>query len=105
MVHMSESFTDVSGWSSTGAPDYWAPIIFRANDDRCRDRPSRGDAVAGQRAATSLFTHPRSPAEHPSLAPGIRVALNVLLPGERTAAVRHNSTMVGFARCVAAAAS
>jgi len=93
---MKESFTDVSGWSSTGEPDYWAPIIFRgaaidAEIDRLVAMPSPAN---GRR--TSLFTHPRSAAEHPSLAPGIRVALNVLLPGEHTAVVRHNSTMVGF---------
>ena len=56
------------------------------------DRPANG-------RRSSLFTHPRSPAQHPSLAPGIRVSLDVLLPGEHTQPVRHNSTQVGF--CIA----
>lgn len=44
----------------------------------------------------SLVVHPR--ATHPGLglAPGIRVALEVLLPGEQTEPVRHNSTQIGF---------
>ena len=96
VTEQTDRFTDVSGWSSTGEPDYWAPIIFRgAMIDEEIDRLASSAAPAnGRRAA--LFTHPRSPVEHPSLAPGIRVAVNVLLPGERTAPVRHNSTMVGF---------
>jgi gentisate 1,2-dioxygenase len=93
---MSETFTDVSGWSSSGEPDYWAPIIFRgAAIDAEIDRLIALRAPQNGRRS-SLFTHPRAPHEFPSLAPGIRVALNVLLPGEATAPVRHNSTMVGF---------
>jgi gentisate 1,2-dioxygenase len=92
----THGFTDVSGWAAAGEPDYWAPVIFRGEtiDAEVERLVSSPAPANGRRAA--LFTHPRSPAEHPSLAPGIRVALNVLLPGERTAPVRHNSTMVGF---------
>ncbi|MFT3853376.1 MAG: cupin domain-containing protein [Ilumatobacteraceae bacterium] len=93
---MSETFTDVSGWTAAGEPDYWAPIIFRrATIDAEIDRLIAMRAPDNGRRS-SLFTHPRAPGEHPSLAPGIRVALNVLLPGEATAPARHNSTMVGF---------
>jgi gentisate 1,2-dioxygenase len=43
--------------------------------------------------------HPQSTAPGRGLAPGIQVTLSVLLPGERTQPVRHNSTQVGF--CIA----
>jgi gentisate 1,2-dioxygenase len=94
---MSEHhFTDVSGAAPPGEPDYWQPVIFRAAEidaeiARLADAPGPAD---GRRS--SVFTHPRSPAESPSLAPGIRVSLEVLLPGERTRPVRHTSTQVGF---------
>ena len=94
---MSEHhFTDVSGAVAAGEPDYWHPVIFRAAEIDAEiarlcaiPRPDNG-------RRTSVFTHPRSPAESPSLAPGIRVSLDVLLPGERTTPVRHTSTQVGF---------
>ncbi len=49
----------------------------------------------GQRR--SLVVHPRATRPGLGLAPGIRVALEVLLPGEETEPVRHNSTQIGFA--------
>jgi gentisate 1,2-dioxygenase len=97
----NHSFHDVSGPRSaaTGEPDYWQPVIFRkaeidAEIERlcAMPRPENG-------RRSSLFTHPRSPDAHPSLAPGIRVSLDVLLPGESTTPIRHNSTRVGF--CIA----
>ena len=44
----------------------------------------------------SLVVHPRATRPGLGLAPGIRVALEVLLPGEETEPVRHNSTQIGF---------
>jgi gentisate 1,2-dioxygenase len=44
----------------------------------------------------SLIVHPRAQAPGLGLAPGIRVTLGVLLPGERTRPIRHNSTQVDF---------
>jgi gentisate 1,2-dioxygenase len=44
----------------------------------------------------SLIRHPRSDGAGRGLAPGIRVTLEVLLPGESTPLVRHNSTQVVF---------
>lgn len=43
----------------------------------------------------SLITHPMNPAGD-GLAPGIQVSLDVLLPGERTAPYRQNSTQINF---------
>jgi gentisate 1,2-dioxygenase len=90
-------FRDVSGHPAAGAPDVWEPIVFRAGEiDVEIDRLCSAAPPANGRRA-SLFTHPRAPESSPSLAPGIRVALNALLPGEETAPIRHNSTQVGFA--------
>ena len=44
----------------------------------------------------SSIVHPSSTGPGAGLAPGIRVTLEVLRPGERTAPIRHNSTAVQF---------
>ncbi len=89
-------FHDVSGATAPGEPDYWQPVIFReAEIDAEIDRLASIARPANGRRS-SLFTHPRAAQAHPSLAPGIRVSLDVLLPGETTAPIRHNSTQVGF---------
>src|SRR5580700_9986467 len=51
----------------------------------------------------SLIVHPRSEPPGLGLAPGIQVSLDVLLPGESTAPIRHNSSQVNF--CIAGAGS
>ena len=48
----------------------------------------------GRRSA--LIVHPRAQEPGLGLAPGIRVSLNVLRPGETTRPIRHNSTQVDF---------
>ena len=40
--------------------------------------------------------HPSTSPATPGLNPGVRVTLDVLLPGEETAPIRHNSTQVNF---------
>ena len=90
------SFTDVSGATAPGEPDYWTPVIFRAAEIEAETARLAALPVPANGRRSSVFTHPRSPAASPSLAPGIRVSLDVLLPGERTSPVRHTSTMVGF---------
>lgn len=44
----------------------------------------------------SLIVHPAASEPGLGLAPGIQVALEVLLPGERTHPLRHNSAVVNF---------
>jgi gentisate 1,2-dioxygenase len=44
----------------------------------------------------SLIRHPRSDGPGRGLAPGIRTTLEVLLPGEQTPLIRHNSSQVVF---------
>ena len=92
-------FLDVSGAAIPGEPDYWDPVIFRraqieAEIDRLASIPQPD---GGRRE--SILVHPRSEPDAPALAPGIRVTLSVLLPGERTRHIRHTSTQVGF--CIA----
>lgn len=55
----------------------------------------------GQRRSLIVHTNSREPGL--GLAPGIRVSLDVLLPGESTAPIRHNSSQVNF--CIAGAGS
>ncbi len=42
------------------------------------------------------FVHPNANPATPGLNPGVRVTMEVLLPGEETAPIRHNSTQVNF---------
>jgi gentisate 1,2-dioxygenase len=51
----------------------------------------------GRRCA--WIVHPAADPASPGLAPGIRVSLEVLLPGETTSPIRHSSTRLGF--CIA----
>jgi gentisate 1,2-dioxygenase len=89
------SFVDRSGTP----PDqvaWWDPIVVRREDieaeiERLATMPRPDD---GRRR--SLIVHPDAEAPGLGLAPGIEVALDVLLPGEETTAVRHNSSAVGF---------
>lgn len=45
----------------------------------------------------SLIVHPDSDDSGLGFTPGVRVALEVLLPGERTAPIQHNAAQIGFA--------
>jgi gentisate 1,2-dioxygenase len=42
------------------------------------------------------FVHPSANPDTPGLNPGVRVMMEVLLPGEETTPIRHNSTQVNF---------
>lgn len=74
--------------------DPWEPIVFRKHEIDA-EIARLASLPAGTRR-TSAFVHPRSAAGIPALAPGIRVTLDVLLPGERSVAVRENATSVQF---------
>lgn len=96
---MDHHFRDVSGAAVLAEPDYWEPVIFRRREIEAEvERLAALPAPDGGRRE-SLFVHPRSDPDVPGLAPGIRVTLAVLLPGERTRPIRHTSTQVGF--CIA----
>ncbi len=87
---------DVSGQSLATELDFWEPTCFTSEqiDDAVDRLASAPPPANGRREA--LLVHPRSVGSGPGLAPGIQVKLCVLLPGERTATVRHTSTQVNF---------
>lgn len=75
---------------------FWAPMIvsreeIAAEVGRLAALPAPAD---GRRQ--SLVVHPMAKAETPGFAPGIRVTLSVLKPGEKTRPLRHNATEVNF---------
>ena len=76
--------------------DYWAPVIIsRDQIEREIERLADMDRPANGRRE-SLIVHPQAKPGTPGLAPGIRVTLSVLKPGERTEPFRHNATEVNF---------
>jgi gentisate 1,2-dioxygenase len=83
--------------------ELWPALVIRSDEieaeiERLADLPRPAD---GRRS--SLFVHPRATQPGLGLAPGIRVALEVLKPGEETAPIRHNSTSISF--CIRGAGS
>lgn len=88
-------FLDRSGCGSE-EPDLWPAVIIpkeaiEAEVERLAALPR---PVNGRRQ--SAIVHPRATSPGLGLAPGIRVTLEVLLPGETSAPIRHNSTQVNF---------
>jgi gentisate 1,2-dioxygenase len=78
------------------APDLWPALLVPAETIEAEvarlaalPRPENGRRRA-------LIVHPRATEPGLGLAPGIQVALEVLLPGERTQPIRHNATVVNF---------
>lgn len=89
-------FVDVSDRPAPSSLDFWDPVLItKAEIDaevaRLRQLPRPAN---GRREA--LIVHPKATAPGNGLAPGIRVTLSVLLPGESTAPIRHNATQVSF---------
>lgn len=87
-------FLDATGpLAEKDAP--WEPIVISREEIEAEverlaalPRPANG-------RRRSYFKHPSNQRGH-GLAPGIEVALDVLLPGEETATFRQNSTQVNF---------
>lgn len=95
MLDISARFVDRSG-TTAAAPALWPALvigreILDAEVERLAALPPPAD---GRRRA--LIAHPCAQEPGLGLAPGIQVTLDVLKPGERTQAVRHNSTAVSF---------
>lgn len=83
--------------------DLWPSVIIPREDidaeiERLAALPR---PATGRRR--SLIVHPRSEQPGLGLAPGIQVSLDVLLPGEETTPIRHNSSQVSF--CIRGAGS
>jgi gentisate 1,2-dioxygenase len=87
-----ESVTDAPSGQLDLWPSYVVPReAIEAEIERLAASPRAQD---GWRR--SLIRHPRSEGPGRGLAPGIRMTLEVLLPGERTPLIRHNSSQVVF---------
>ena len=96
MTGESQVFKDQSGVSHEKPLDLWPSIVISkaeidAEIERLADLPAPAN---GRREA--LIVHPRARAPGWGLAPGIRLTLSVLKPGEKTAPFRHNATEVNF---------
>lgn len=77
-------------------PDLWDPILIpREQIEEQVERLTSAPPPANGRRSV-LIAHPSAQEPGLGLAPGIQVSLNVLLPGERTTPIRHNSSMVSF---------
>ena len=87
---------DVSGAVAPASLDLWEPVIITGEQISTEvDRLASLARPANGRRETMLI-HPRATAPGNGLAPGIRVVLSVLKPGEATTPIRHNSTQVSF---------
>lgn len=77
-------------------PSRWPPVVIpkEAIDAEVRRLAELPAPANGRRE--SLIVHPSAEAPGIGLAPGIRVTLCVLKPGERTTPVRQNATQVNF---------
>ena len=104
MADNAPQFIDYSGSQQNGehphgdhSLDLWEPMIIpraqvESEIDRLASIPTPNNGVRRSR-----MVHPRSVDEKAhSWAPGIDVSLDVMLPGERTKAVRQNSGVVNF---------
>ncbi len=76
--------------------DLWDPIVIPKEeiDAEIERLASLPRPANGRRR--SFIVHPRHTGPGNGLAPGIQVAIEVLLPGEETQPIRHNSSQVVF---------
>lgn len=79
--------------------DLWPALIIRKAEIDAEIARLAALPIPANGRRSSLIVHPRATEPGLGLAPGIRVALDVLQPGERTQPIRHNSTQVNF--CIA----
>lgn len=89
-------FVDQVGVEAPPLVDLWDPVVIpsEAVAGAVHRLSSVSKPANGRRRA--LIVHPRHEGKGLALAPGIQVALEVLLPGEETKPVRHNSSQVVF---------
>jgi gentisate 1,2-dioxygenase len=74
----------------------WPPVLItRETIDAEIERLSALPRPANGRRQVQ-FVHPNADPATPGLNPGVRLSMEVLLPGEETAPLRHNSTQVNF---------
>lgn len=73
----------------------WEPVIITKEQIEAETARLAALPVPANGRRRSIIRHPRNERSN-GLAPGIEVALDVLLPGERTVPYRQNSTQVNF---------
>ena len=89
-------FMDQTGAKLEQPLDQWPTIVIkRAQIEEEAQRLADMDRPANGRRE-SIIKHPKASAPGWGLAPGIRVTLSVLKPGESTTPFRHNATEVNF---------
>lgn len=78
------------------APQAWRPVkVTRTEIDAEIERLAEAPPAEGGRRVSAIV-HPEATAPGLGFAPGVRVALEVLRPGESTAPLRTNSTAVSI---------
>lgn len=82
--------------ASAGWNQPWEPLVIPRADIKAEAARLAEGAPPQVGGRESLIVHPRSTGPGRGLAPGIRVTLSVLLPGETTPPIRQNSTEVSF---------
>ena len=92
------SFVDRSG-ASPETNTFWAPIVIPKEDIDTEIARLAALSPPADGRRQSLIVHPLANPATPGFAPGIRVTLSVLKPGESTRPLRHNATEVNF--CIA----
>lgn len=75
---------------------YWEPVVILREEIDAEVGRLATLPVPPDGRRQSLIVHPSARNGSPGLAPGIQVMLQVLLPGESTAPMRHNATEVNF---------
>jgi gentisate 1,2-dioxygenase len=70
----------------------WAPFVVRANEWRAGVAEALDSAVGPTGRREISLRHPQSPADNPSVAPGIEVRFGTLKPGEQQQPLRCNAT-------------
>ncbi len=77
------------------AKEWWPVTITREQFAQEIERLAAVPRPANGRRQVQ-FVHPSANPATPGLNPGVRVTLDVLLPGEETTPIRHNATQVNF---------
>jgi len=95
MSEPAARFADRAGAKAPGIT-LWTPVVIPKEQIEAEVKRLAGAPAPANGRRTSLIVHPESKEPGLGLAPGIQVSLNVLLPGEHTAPIRHNSTQVNF---------
>ncbi len=95
MSEPSVRFVNLSGAKALEL-ERWTPVVIPKEQIEEQVKRLAGGPAPANGRRSALIAHPESKEPGLGLAPGIRVTLDVLLPGERTQPIRHNSTQANF---------